>query len=78
MSLRPVCEELLKLCHNDRVVSEVFTQPDTFLCRPCVRKIEAVVHLEKELMQKNGTLENQLQMLVERCELYIIAAMHII
>jgi len=78
MSLRPVCEELLKLCHNNRVVSEVFTQPDAFLCRPCVRKVEAVARLEKELMQKKGTLENQLQMLVERCELYVIVALHII
>jgi len=32
-SLRPVCEELLKLCHENCVVSEAFTRPDAFLCR---------------------------------------------
>ena len=57
-SLRPVYEELLKLCHENRVVSEVFTQLGTFLCRPCNRKVEAVMHLQKELMEKKGTLEN--------------------
>jgi len=69
-SLRPVCEELLKLCHENCVVSEAFTRPDAFFCRPCVRRVEAVVRLGKELVEKKGILENQLQMLAERCLVY--------
>jgi len=47
------------LCHETRVSSEVLTQPDAFLFRPCARKVEDVVRLEKE---KKGTVDNQLQM----------------
>ena len=39
-SLRPVYEELLKLCNENRVVSEVFAQPDAFFVGPVLEKLK--------------------------------------
>jgi len=75
-SLRPAYKELLKLCHKNRVVSEVFTQPDAILCRPFIRKVEAVVRLEKELMEKRASLKINYKCL-QKSVYCILVAMHI-
>jgi len=58
---------LLKLCHNDPIVSEALSQARTFLCKPCVRNVESIEKLEKTLIQKKAAIVQQLENLVERC-----------
>ena len=62
-SLRSV---LLNLIDNDCTISEVFTRPNIFLYRPCVRGIESIERLEKDLIQKKSTIQHQIHMLVKR------------
>jgi len=55
--LRIVTEMLLKLCHSNPIVLEALSHPHTFLCKPCVRKIEKINKLKKALIKRRQLLK---------------------